>query len=328
LTKVKQNTQLLIKHLTSITDVPDPDALIQRALEIKRAVRRPPSAVHRKTLVLLFFNPSLRTRLSTEKAAQNLGMNLITMNADAGWKIEFEDGTVMDGDKAEHVREAAGVISQYADVIGIRSFPTLKDRDWDYAEVVLNQFKKYASVPIISLESATLHPLQSLADAVTIEGYKPKARPKVVLTWAPHVRALPQAVPNSFVEWMKTRDVELVVTHPPGAALAPQFVDNVRVEYDQQLAFEGADFIYAKNWSSYTDYGQIISPKENWMVTPEKMALTNNARFMHCLPVRRNVVVADAVLDSPRCLIFEQAKNREFAAQAVLEELIKVDKGL
>ena len=310
-----------MQHFTSITDVPNPDALIQRALEIKRAVN-PQSAIRiPKSLVLLFFNPSLRTRLSTEKAAQNLGMNVITMNADAGWKIEFEDGTVMDGDKAEHVREAAGVISQYADVIGIRSFPTLKDRDWDYAEVVLKQFKKYASVPIISLESATLHPLQSLADAVTIEEFKTKSRPKVVLTWAPHVRALPQAVPNSFVEWMKNRDVELVVTHPEGAELAPQFVDNVRVEHDQQRAFEGADFIYAKNWSSYTDYGQIISPKEKWMVTPEKMALTNAARFMHCLPVRRNVVVADAVLDSPRCLIFEQAKNREFAAQAVLETM-------
>jgi N-succinyl-L-ornithine transcarbamylase len=315
-----------MQHFTNITDVPNPNTLIQRALEIKRAPN-PQSAIRiPKSLVLLFFNPSLRTRLSTEKAAQNLGMNVITMNADAGWKIEFEDGTVMDGDKAEHVREAAGVISQYADVIGIRSFPTLKDRDWDYAEVVLNQFKKYASVPIISLESATLHPLQSLADAVTIEEFKPKARPKVVLTWAPHVRALPQAVPNSFVEWMKTRDVELVVTHPSGAELAPQFVDNVQVEYDQWRAFEGADFIYAKNWSSYTDYGQIISPEENWMVTPEKMAQTNNARFMHCLPVRRNVVVADAVLDDPRCLIFEQAKNREFAAQAVLEELIRVDK--
>jgi N-succinyl-L-ornithine transcarbamylase len=316
-----------MQHFTSITDVPNPDALIQRALEIKRDPNRKsfptPVGINRKSLVLLFFNPSLRTRLSTEKAAQNLGINVITMNADAGWKIEFEDGTVMDGDKAEHVREAAGVISQYADVIGIRSFPTLKDRDWDYAEVVLNQFKKYASVPIISLESATLHPLQSLADAVTIEEFKTKARPKVVLTWAPHVRALPQAVPNSFVEWMKTRDVELVVTHPPGAELAPQFVDNLRVEHDQLRAFEGADFIYAKNWSSFSDYGQIISPKENWMVTPEKMALTNDARFMHCLPVRRNVVVADAVLDDPRCLIFEQAKNREVAAQAVLEGILE-----
>ena len=314
-----------MQHFTSIKDVPNPDALIQRALEIKRGnipISQSPNI--KKTLVLLFFNPSLRTRLSTEKAAQNLGMNVIAMNADAGWKIEFEDGTVMDGDKAEHVREAAGVISQYADVIGIRSFPTLKDRDWDYAEVVLNQFKKYATVPVISLESATLHPLQSLADAVTIEEFKPKAHPKVVLTWAPHVRALPQALPNSFVEWMKTRDVELIVTHPPGAELAHQFVDNVQVEYNQQRAFEGADFVYAKNWSSYTDYGQIISPKENWMVTTEKMALTNDARFMHCLPVRRNVVVEDAVLDDPRCLIFEQAKNREYAAQAVLEEIKKL----
>ena len=316
-----------MQHFTSIKDIPNPDALIQRALEIKRGDNRKSLVVNRKTLVLLFFNPSLRTRLSTEKAAQNLGMNVMVMNADAGWKIEFEDGTVMDGDKAEHVREAAGVISQYADVIGIRSFPTLTDRERDYSEVVLRQFQKYATVPVISLESATLHPLQSLADSVTIEEFRTAARPKVVLTWAPHVRALPQVVPNSFVEWMKTRDVELVVTHPAGAELAPQFVDNVHVEYDQQRAFEEADFIYAKNWSSYTDYGQIISPTKNWMVTPEKMALTNNARFMHCLPVRRNVVVADAVLDGPRCLIFEQAKNREFAAQAVLEGLIKVDKG-
>ena len=318
-----------MKHFTSIHDVPNVEALIQKALSIKQAsstafpIINPKSQiVNPKTLVLLFFNPSLRTRLSTEKAAQNLGMNVITMNADAGWKIEFEDGVVMDGDKAEHVKEAAGVISQYADVIGIRTFPTLTDRERDYSEFVLRQFQKYATVPVLSLESATLHPLQSLTDAMTIEEFKPSSRPKVVLTWAPHVRALPQAVANSFVEWMKTRDVEFVVTHPQGAELARQFIDNVEVEYDQHKAFEGADFIYAKNWSSYMNYGQIISPKENWTVTAEKMALTNHARFMHCLPVRRNVVVDDAVLDDPRCLIFEQAKNREFAAQAVLEELM------
>ena len=318
-----------MKHFTSIHDVPNVEALIQKALSIKQAsstafpIINPKSQiVNPKTLVLLFFNPSLRTRLSTEKAAQNLGMNVITMNADAGWKIEFEDGVVMDGDKAEHVKEAAGVISQYADVIGIRTFPTLTDRERDYSEFVLRQFQKYATVPVLSLESATLHPLQSLTDAMTIEEFKPSSRPKVVLTWAPHVRALPQAVANSFVEWMKTRDVEFVVTHPQGAELARQFIDNVEVEYDQHKAFEGADFIYTKNWSSYMNYGQIISPKENWTVTAEKMALTNHARFMHCLPVRRNVVVDDAVLDDPRCLIFEQAKNREFAAQAVLEELM------
>jgi N-succinyl-L-ornithine transcarbamylase len=312
-----------MEHFTSINDVTNPNALLQRALVIKHTVNHQPSTVNHKTLVLLFFNPSLRTRLSTEKAAQNLGMNVITMNADAGWKIEFEDGVVMDGDKAEHVKEAAGVISQYADIIGIRSFPTLKDRDWDYAEVVLRQFIEYSTVPVISLESATLHPLQSLADAMTIEEHKKTARPKVVLTWAPHVRALPQAVPNSFVEWMKNRDVELIVTHPKGAELSPQFIDNVQVKYDQREALEGADFVYAKNWSSFMDYGRLVSPAENWMVTPEKMALTNNARFMHCLPVRRNVVVSDAVLDAPGCLIFEQAKNREFAAQAVLEEILK-----
>jgi N-succinyl-L-ornithine transcarbamylase len=319
-----------MQHFTSIHDVPNVEALIQKALSIKHAssfetpIQNPKSKiVNPQTLVLLFFNPSLRTRLSTEKAGLNLGMNVISMNADAGWKIEFEDGVVMDGDKAEHVQEAAGVVSQYAGVIGIRTFPTLTDRERDYAEVVLRQFQKHATVPVVSLESATLHPLQSLTDAMTIEAHKKTARPKVVLTWAPHPRALPQAVANSFVEWMKTRDVELVVTHPPGAALAPQFIENVRIEYDQRKAFEGADFIYAKNWSSYTDYGRIISPKENWTVTAEKMALTNEARFMHCLPVRRNVVVEDAVLDDPRCLIFEQAKNREFAAQAVLEEILK-----
>jgi N-succinyl-L-ornithine transcarbamylase len=312
-----------MNHFTTIHDVPDPEALIQKALAIKN---RPASLTVGisipKTLVLLFFNPSLRTRLSTEKAAQNLGMNVISMNADAGWKIEFEDGVVMDDDKAEHVKEAAGVISQYADIIGIRTFPTLTDRERDYSEFVLRQFQKYATVPVISLESATLHPLQSLTDTMTIEAHKKSARPKVVLTWAPHVRALPQAVANSFVEWMKTREVELVVTHPPGAELAPPFMDNVRVEYDQRKAFEGADFIYAKNWSSYDDYGKIILPGENWTVTVEKMALTNQARFMHCLPVRRNVVVEDAVLDAPSSLILEQAKNREFAAQAVLEELL------
>ena len=323
-TKTEIIFKISMKHFTSIHDVPGVEALIQKALKIKRTSSSPESEIRNpKSIVLLFFNPSLRTRLSTEKAAQNLGMNVISMNADAGWKIEFEDGTVMDGDKAEHVREAAGVISQYADIIGIRTFPTLTDRGRDYAEVVLRQFQKFATVPIVSLESATLHPFQSLTDAMTIEEHKKTARPKVVLTWAPHPRALPQAVANSFLEWMKTRDVELVVTHPAGAELAPQFVENVHVEYDQRKAFEGADFIYAKNWSSYTDYGQIISPKEKWTVTTEKMALTNDAHFMHCLPVRRNVVVEDAVLDDPSCLILEQAKNREFAAQAVLEEILK-----
>lgn len=318
-------------HFTSFHDIPDAEALIQKALAIKQfATSQNPQIQNPKlkpqnpkTLVLLFFNPSLRTRLSTEKAALTLNINVISMNADAGWKIEFEDGVVMDGDKAEHVKEAAGVISQYADIIGIRTFPTLTDRERDYSEFVLRQFQKYATVPILSLESATLHPLQSLADAMTIEEFKPKPRPKLVLTWAPHVRALPQAVANSFVEWMKNRNVELVVTHPPGAELASQFVENVQIEYDQRKAFESADFIYAKNWSSYTDYGQLISPKENWMVTAEKMALTNQARFLHCLPVRRNVVVEDAVLDAPSSLILQQAKNREYAAQAVLEEILQ-----
>jgi N-succinyl-L-ornithine transcarbamylase len=316
-----------MRQFLSVKDVNDVDALVKRALEIKAKKASGSASTNSnyskgKTIVLLFFNPSLRTRLSTEKAAQNLGMNVITMNAGQGWQLEFEDGAIMNLDKAEHVKEAAGVISQYADLIGIRTFPTLTDRDRDYGEFVLKQFVKYASVPVISLESATLHPLQSLTDLSTIYEHKKNNRPKVVLTWAPHPRALPQAVANSFVEWMKTAEVELVVTHPIGAELAPQFVENVQVEYDQERAFAGADFIYAKNWSAYFEYGKIISPTKNWMVTADKMALTNQAKFMHCLPVRRNVVVSDEVLDSPDSVVIGQAGNREFAAQAVLEQLL------
>ncbi|MEZ4956976.1 MAG: N-acetylornithine carbamoyltransferase [Saprospiraceae bacterium] len=316
-----------MRQFLSVKDVNDVDALVKRALEIKAKKASGSASTNNnyskgKTIVLLFFNPSLRTRLSTEKAAQNLGMKVITMNAGQGWQLEFEDGAIMNLDKAEHVKEAAGVISQYADLIGIRTFPSLTDRDRDYGEFVLKQFVKYASVPVISLESATLHPLQSLTDLLTIYEHKKTDRPKVVLTWAPHPRALPQAVANSFVEWMNTAEVELVVTHPIGAELAPQFVENVQVEYDQERAFAGADFIYAKNWSSYFEYGKIISPTKNWMVTADKMALTNQAKFMHCLPVRRNVVVSDEVIDSSNSVVIGQAGNREFAAQAVLEQLL------
>lgn len=313
-----------MRQLLSVKDVNDVDALVKRALEIKAKRGFGTNSSKGKTIVLLFFNPSLRTRLSTEKAAQNLGMNVITMNAGQGWQLEFEDGAIMNLDKAEHVKEAAGVISQYADLIGIRTFPTLTDRDRDYGEFVLKQFVKYASVPVISLESATLHPLQSLTDLLTIYEHKKTERPKVVLTWAPHPRALPQAVANSFVEWMKKAEVELVVTHPESAELAPQFIENVQVEYDQERAFAGADFIYAKNWSSYFEYGKIISPTKDWMVTADKMALTNQAKFMHCLPVRRNVVVSDEVLDSSNSVVIGQAGNREFAAQAVLEQLLNL----
>ncbi len=317
-----------LRHFTSIQDVPDPDQLIRRALEIRSAARSgaPPDPALRPatggTLVLLFFQPSLRTRLSTEKAGHNLGMQVISMDADKGWRIEFETGAVMRADRAEHVREAAGVISQYADVIGIRTFAGLTDRHLDYSEHVLRQFQRYATVPVLSLESATLHPLQSLADAMTIECHRPPHRPKVVLTWAPHVRALPQAVANSFLEWMRTRDVDLWLTCPPEAALDSAFTSGLTYSPDQLAALEGADFVYAKNWSSFEDYGKLVQPQADWMITPEKMACTRQAKFMHCLPVRRNVVVADAVLDHPDSLVLAQAANREFAAQAVLEALL------
>ena len=275
-----------------------------------------------KTLVLLFFNPSLRTRLSTEKAGLNLGMQVISMNADNGWKIEFEDGAIMNGDTAEHVKEAAAVVSQYASVIGIRSFPTLINREKDYQEEVISAFVKYASVPVVSLESATRHPLQSFADLLTIEEFKQKDRPKVVLSWAPHPRALPQAVPNSFVEWMRRANVDLVVTHPVGYHLSPDFIGDAYVTTNQNEAFDGADFIYAKNWSSFENYGAILSKDPSWTITAEKMALTSKAKFMHCLPVRRNVIVADEVIDGSDSIVIAQANNRTWAAQAVLYDLL------
>lgn len=317
-----------MKQFTSVHDVANPRQLVESALALKQA---PPGSLKgigaNKTIVMLFFNPSLRTRLSTEKAALTLGMSVIEYNADKGWQLEFEEGVVMNGDKAEHIKEAAAVISQYADLIGIRTFPSLVDREKDYADFVLQQFIRHASVPIISLESAIRHPLQSLADWVTLEEHRPAHRPKVVLSWAPHPRALPQAVANSFVEWMKVADVELVVTHPEGYELEDSFSQGLRVEYDQDKALAGADFVYAKNWSSYQDYGKILTQDPEWMISPQKMALTNKGRFMHCLPVRRNVVVADGVLDSPASLVAEQAKNRTYAAMAVLKGILETQPG-
>jgi len=312
-----------MKHFTGVKDVVDAQVLVQEGLRLKASHFAHQAIGNNKTLVLLFFNPSLRTRLSTQKAAYNLGMHVISMNATHGWKLEFEDGVEMSADRSEHIREAAGVISQYADVIGIRSFPTLEDREKDYQDFVLQQFIQHASVPIISLESSTRHPLQSLTDLMTIEEHKQTERPKVVLSWAPHPRALPQAVPNSFVEWMKVGNVDLVVTHPEGAELAPEFMDGVTLEYDQDKALGGADFVYTKNWSSYEDYGKVITRQEDWMITKAKLAQTNDAKFMHCLPVRRNVVVADEVLDSPASIVLEQANNRTFAAQAVLKTILE-----
>jgi N-succinyl-L-ornithine transcarbamylase len=277
-----------------------------------------------KTMVLIFFNPSLRTRLSTQKAAMNLGMNTMVMNvSEDGWQLESELGVVMDSDKPEHLKEAIPVIGKYCDVIGVRAFAKFQNKEDDYAEKILNQFIDYAGVPVVSMEGATRHPLQSYADLVTIEEFKKTERPKVVLTWAPHPRSLPQAVANSFVEWMRETEYELVVTHPEGYELAPDFMGDVQVEYDQKKAFEGADFIYAKNWASYTSYGQILSKDFGWTVNENKMDLTNNAKFMHCLPVRRNVVVTDGVLDSPSSIVVEQAANREITAQAVLKMILE-----
>jgi len=314
-----------MKNFTSVNDVPNIEKLVQDALNAKANPLKMNDLEKGKTMGLLFFNPSLRTRLSTHKAALNLGMSVMTMDMDKhGWKLEFEDGAVMNGNTAEHIREGAAVISQYCDVIGIRTFPMLVDREQDYSEHILNQFMQYASVPIVSLESATRHPLQSLTDLVTIREYQKTARPKVVLSWAPHPKALPQAVANSFLEWMIAADMDVSVTHPEGYELSPQFAQNVLIEHDQKKAFKGADFIYTKNWSSYNDYGKIFAQKSNWMITPDKMAVTNEAYFMHCLPVRRNVVVADAVIDSEQSLVIQQANNRTFAAQAVLQNIVEL----
>jgi len=312
-----------MKHFLSIKDVTDLPQLISSGIAAKKDPFADQGLGKNKTIGLLFFNSSLRTRISTQKAAQNLGLNVITMNVGQdGWGLEMEEGVIMNGDKAEHVKEAAAVIGSYCDIIGIRSFAGLQDRDKDYSELVFQQFKKYAQVPIVNLESATRHPLQSLADCITIEEFKLKKRPKVVLTWLPHFKALPQAVANSFCEWMNPMDVDFVITHPEGYDLSPDFVGRGQVIYDQDKALEGADFVYGKNWSSYNSYGQVLNTDPSWMITEAKMALTDNGKFMHCLPVRRNMKVADEVLDGPRSLVIEQAANREWSAQAALKEVL------
>ena len=315
-------------NFLSLADVTDLDTLIQSGRDAKANPFADQHLGKNKTIGLIFFNSSLRTRLSTQKAAQNLGLNVMIMNVGQdSWGLEMEEGVLMNGDKAEHVREAAAVIGRYCDIIGIRAFAELNDRELDYREQVMHQFATYANVPIVNLESATRHPLQSLADCITIEEAKVVSRPKVVLTWLPHFKSLPQAVANSFCEWMNARansgHVEFVVTHPAGYELASEFVGNARVIYDRAEAFAGADFIYGKNWSSYAQYGQVLTQDPGWAVTVDDMARTNNGRFMHCLPVRRNLKVSDAVLDSPHSLVIEQAANREWSAQAVLKEILK-----
>ena len=309
-------------HFTSIKDVADPLALLADAKACQANPTKFSKIGKGKTLGMIFYNPSLRTRMSTEKAAINLGMSVMSLNVADSWHMEFEDGVVMNTDKAEHIREGAAVMSQYCDILGVRSFPTLTDRDKDYADYVISKFKQHARVPILSLEGSTVHPLQSLTDWLTIEQFKTKKRPKVVLSWAPHPKALPQAVPNSFVEWMKQTDYEFVITHPKGYELAPSYTEGCTIEYDQDKAFKGADFIYAKNWSSYQDYGKILSMDNGWTISKEKMGLTDNAKFMHCLPVRRNQVVNDDVIDAPTSIVIEQARNRTFAAMAALKNLL------
>ncbi len=324
ITYFHSNLQPALKQFLSVHDAPDLPAFVAEALRCKQHPFTHQHLGKNKTLGLLFFNASLRTRLSTQRAAQNLGMNVIVMNVTQdSWGLEMVDGAVMDGDKAEHVKEAAAVVGQYCDIIGVRSFPGLLDREKDYNDEVIRQFVKYAGVPVVSLESSIRHPLQSFTDLITIEEYKTKSRPKVVLTWAPHPKALPQAVPNSFAEWMNHADVDFVIAHPEGYELDAQFVGNAQVTHNQNEAFAGADFIYAKNWSSFTHYGQILSKDRNWSITGEKMKLTNQAKFMHCLPVRRNVVVMDEVLDSPNSIVIKQAGNRVWAAQAVLKRMLE-----
>lgn len=312
-----------MRNFLSVEDVKDVGGLIKESIGCKNNPRGNKSVGEDKTLGLIFMNPSLRTRLSTQKAALNLGMNVMVMNfTGEGWALETGEGVVMDGGNAEHIKEAAAVISQYCDVIGLRSFPGLKDRELDYSEHTLKQFVQYAGVPVINMESATVHPLQSLTDLVTIEELKTKSKPKVVLTWAPHPKILPQSVGNSFAQWMNKLDYEFVIANPVGFDLAPDFVGNATVVHSPEEAYEGADFIYAKNWSSYHNYGKPMFPASQWMVDEKKMALTDEAKFMHCLPVRRNVVASDGVIESKHSVVIQEAGNRTYAAQAVLRQLL------
>lgn len=308
----------------SIENIDSLQKWVKQALKIKKNPLKNKKLGKNKTLGMLFFNPSLRTRLSTQKAALNLGMNVMVMNfTNEGWTLEFGDGAIMDQGASEHIKEAAAVVSQYCDIIAIRAFAGLTDKEKDNAETVLTGFLKYATVPVVNMESATGHPLQSLADAITMEEHKTTHRPKVVLTWAPHPKALPQAVANSFVQMMQLQEADFVITHPKGYELNPEITKNSKIEYDQNKAFENADFIYAKNWSNYNDYGKITNSDPNWTVNADKMALTNNAKFMHCLPVRRNVIVTDEVIDSENSIVIEQANNRTYSAQLVLQKILE-----
>ncbi len=313
-----------MKHFINLTDVDSVEDLVKEGLAQKATPLKDQLLGKNKTLGLLFFNSSLRTRLSTQKAAINLGMNVMVMNVGSdGWQLEFDENVIMNGNKAEHIKEAAPVIGQYCDIIGVRSFPTLTDKKADYEEQVIESFRKYAGVPIVNLESATRHPCQSLADLITIAELKKTAKPKVVLTWAPHIKPLPQAVGNSFAEWLNKTDYDFVIANPPGYDLSPDYVGHAKVTHNQNEAFENADFIYAKNWSSFEQYGEILPGYADWTVDTAKMKLSNNAKFMHCLPVRRGLIVEDAVIDSADSVVIQQASNRVWSVQAVLKKLLE-----
>ncbi len=315
-----------MKYFTCADDMGNIKAALQEAAEVKRDRFAFTELGRNRTLLMIFFNSSLRTRLSTQKAAMNLGMNVMVLDVNQGaWKLETERGVIMDGDKPEHLLEAIPVMGCYCDMIGVRSFAGLKDKNEDYEERVIEQFIRYSGRPVFSMEAATRHPLQSFADLITIEEFKTVERPKIVMTWAPHPKALPQAVPNSFAEWINKTDYEFVITHPEGYELDPKFVGKARVEYDRDKAFEGADFVYAKNWSAYADpnYGKVLSTDRRWTVDTKAMALTNNAYFMHCLPVRRNMIVTDDVIESPRSIVIAEAANREISAQTVIKRMLE-----
>ncbi len=309
-----------MKKYTEIKDISNLNETIKEAILLKMNPHEFQDLGKHKTLVMLFFNASLRTRLSTEKAAKNLGMDVMVLNVNDAWQLEFEDGTVMNANTSEHVKEAAQVISQYADIIAVRAFPTLTDKAKDQSEYILKSFEKYATLPIVNMESATAHPLQALADAITITELAEKPKPKVVLSWAPHPKALPQAVANSFVEMMQNLEVDFTITHPEGYELDKNITKETPIYHNQKEALQDADFVYVKNWSSFNDYGKVLNQDENWMMTKDKLG---NAKFMHCLPVRRNVVVEDAVLDSENSVVIKQANNRTYAAQIVLKQILE-----
>lgn len=318
-----------MKTFFNVEDLGDLRQALAEAQEVKRDRFAFQELGKNKTLLMIFFNNSLRTRLSTQKAAMNLGMNVIVLDVNAGaWKLETERGVIMDGDKSEHLLEAIPVMASYCDIIAVRSFAGLKDRDFDYAETIVNQFVRYSGRPVVAMETATVHPLQAFADLITIDEHRKTERPKVVLTWAPHCRALPQAVPNSFAQWMNAADVDLVVTNPEGYELDEKFVGNAHVEYDQRRALEGADFVYAKNWSCpgvncKDDYGKILCKDMSWTIDSEHMSWTNDGYFMHCLPVRRGLIVTDDVIESDHSLVIPEAANREISAEVVLKRVLE-----